>query len=684
MATAPKVRTGSRSTWWRHPLALAIAVASVLAAPIILTATSAGASRAAYHVTLPDLQIQVPTDDISIGNNPDTGNRQLQFTHITWDAGTGPFEIKPKFNHRTGTASFVETIFKTRTGGSWRPAYTVRLAATGVFDPPSDYRYPLTRFTLNTMNGDGSPGAIVAISPKTDYCITADTFVGGVPNAPNSTSPPQSNCTKPNKPLGLSVGWGDQYDQTDNGQPIDLTGVPDGTYILQASVDPNHIFTESNRNNDVVDTELQISGDTVNVVNQTTPFTPVAGVALLRPAQGSNVSGTVTLRTQTRAVPHTATSAVQFLLDGQPLGPPVTSAPYAYSWRVGSTSPGSHALSARVTDSKGGVATAPVSTVNVVSSAPVELVDATDPAPSVAVINPVAQQSVSDTIPVAVSVHDNDGVASVQFLVDGRPLGAPVTAAPYAVQWNTKGVADGIHTVSAVATNVSGVKATAADVTVIVANPAPPMTCFVLQVNVGARGRGTVTSPSFHTAAAGETLVAFLGGDGPRGRSRQTATVSGAGLTWKLVQRANAGHGDAEIWTATAPHILTAATVTSTLAKRDYDQHLTVIGMEGIDGVGASSAASGSSGAPGLVLRTSNETSLVFAVGEGGRAVAPGLPTGWVPLGQWIDGGSHATYWGQYTNQPTGSAGTVVTVKATAAASNGWNMAAVELTGDGS
>jgi len=325
-----------------------------------------------------------------------------------------------------------------------------------------------------------------------------------------------------------------------------------------------------------------------------------------------------------------------------------------------------------------------VSTVNVVSSAPVELVDASDPAPSVLVINPVAQQSVSGTIPVAVSAHDNDGVASVQFLVDGRPLGAPVSAAPYAAQWNTKGVADGIHTVSAVATNVRGVKATSADVTMIVANPAPPMTCFVLQVNVRTSGRGSVTSPSFHTAAAGETLLAFLASDGSPGRSGQTATVSGAGLTWKLVKRANAGHGDAEIWTATAPHILTAATVTSALAKRGYDQHLTVIGMEGIDGVGASSAASGSSGAPGLILKTSSETSLVFAVGEGGRAVAPGLPTGWVPLGQWIDRGSHATYWGQYTNQPTGSAGTVVTVKATAPASDGWNMAAVELTGDGS
>ena len=111
------------------------------------------------------------------------------------------------------------------------------LPVTGVFDPPSDYQYPLNSFTLNQVNPDGSLGAVVATSPKKDYCITGDSFVGA-PNAPNTTFIPQSNCTDPTKPLGWSVGWADEYDQTDPGQPIDLTGVPDGTYILHGVVDP--------------------------------------------------------------------------------------------------------------------------------------------------------------------------------------------------------------------------------------------------------------------------------------------------------------------------------------------------------------------------------------------------------------------------------------------------------------
>ena len=194
----------------------------------------------------------------------------------------------------------------------------------GIFDPPIDYRFPLTRFTLNLANPDGTPGTLVAVSPKTDYCITADTYVGGVPHTPNQTSPPQGNCGTPTKLLGFSVGWGDEYDQTDNGQPIDLTGVPDGTYVLRATVDPQHVFTESDSTNNVVDTELQITSNSVTVLSQDSPATVPPTIALTSPAAGAQVNGIATLSAMaTASAPATVTS-VQYLLDGEPLGPPVT------------------------------------------------------------------------------------------------------------------------------------------------------------------------------------------------------------------------------------------------------------------------------------------------------------------------------------------------------------------------
>lgn len=650
------------------------------------TATSSDSNftTLASYVTLPDMQILVPTPDISIGTNPSTGHRQLQFTHITWDAGTGPFEIDPTYNSATGTATFTQAIYKSTSPGVWTFDYSVPVAATGIWNPEtgSDYNFPLTRFTLNSINADGTIGSVVATSPKTDYCITADTYVGGVPNTPNQTYIPEGNCTNPNNPLGWSVGWGDEYDQTDNGQPIDLSGVPDGTYILQGTVDPDHVLTESNPANNTVDTVVKIAGDSVTVLSQTNPGATPPTVSLTAPTDGADVSGTVELQASASATSPATVASVQFLLDGQPLGAPVTSAPYTFNWTVGSTSLGSHTLSARVTDSAGTVTTAPAITVIVVSGGPPPPPNT----PVVSVTNPLSGEIVAGTVPVAATVTSNLAIASVQFYLDGQPLGSPVTASPYSIDWDTTTASAGTHVVSAQATDVDGDQGTSSNVTVSVENPAPPMTCFVMQADVSVHGSATtVTTPSFHTAAAGEVLVAFVSADGPAGSGRQAATVSGAGLSWTLVKRANAQSGDAEIWAATAPSVLSSATVSSTASAGGFGQDLTVIAMEGVDGIGASVAGSAATGAPRLSLTTVSPTSLVFAVGHDWDNAAPRtLPSGWASLDQWVNTSTGDTFWSQYTNTPTGTAGSVVTVGDTAPTTDQWNMAAVELENDDS
>lgn len=856
-------------------LGLALAVA-----PVGLQASSAAA------VTLPDLQVKVPTSQISIGTNPSTGHRQLQFTHITWDAGAGPFEIDPTYDETTGTASFVQAIYNSPSPGTWQLDHTVPLPVTGVFDPPSFYQFPLTRFTLNQVNGDGSVGPVVATSPKTDFCITGDTKVGGVPNMPSTTSPPQSNCTSPTKPLGWSVGWGDEYDQTDNGQPIDLTGVPDGTYDLVGVVDPQHILTESDNTNDVTVTKLQISNDSVTVLGQTDPASTPPEVSITSPAAGSNVSGTVSLSASAAGSGSATITSVQWMLNGQPLSGPLTTAPYSYGWNVGSMPLGASTLSAQATDSNGNIGTAAETvdvarttsglavdqsvkaagtgavtanlgavssgdtllalvasdgsqdggqtatvsggglswtrvqrenaqlgdseawTATVPSPAPslavtstlsqhygqqlevlalsgsagvgasaaaaaasgapsvsltteaagslsfavgndwdtntprtlsagqamvaqtqastaddywvqmttsastavgqrvtlsdtdptndrwnfaaVEVVPSSEPPPgttppTVSITDPTAGQTVSGQISVAANASDSVAVASVQFLLDGNPLGHPVTTPPYAVPWDTAMASNGIHTLSAVATDTGGNTSAAANVPVTVQNPPPPMTCFVMQASVSVHGNGTVTTPSFDTAAPGEVLLAFVGSDGPYRAGGQSVTVSGGGLTWELVNRANGQPGDAEVWTATAANQLSGVTVTSTPLVSGYDQNVTVVAYEGVDGVGVSAASSAASGAPSVSLTTtapSNEASLVFAVGEDYVTATTHTPAaGQVILDQWLDNRTGDTYWSQYTNTSVVT-GTKVTMTDTSPTADTSNVVAVELIGD--
>jgi hypothetical protein len=330
-----------------------------------------GAASAAT-VTLPDLQVKVPTGNISIGTNPDTGHRQLQFTHITWDAGTGPFAIQPSYSASSDLSSFSQVLYNSPSPGAWTVDHRVQLGVDGIFEPPSDYRYPLTRFSLDSVGPGGANGSVLRVSPKVDYCITGDTYVGGVANTPETTSPPQSDCAGPNLLLGWSVGWGDQYDQTDNGQPIDLTGVANGTYVLHAVVDPQHVFTESDRNNDVTDTTITISNDQVTVLSQSHPRVVPPTVSVTSPASGVSVHGTVTLEASATATAPSAVSAVQYLLDGVALGPKITVAPFRFAWASGPNA-GTHSVSAQVFDTSGSVATATPITVHVTRTTPAGL-----------------------------------------------------------------------------------------------------------------------------------------------------------------------------------------------------------------------------------------------------------------------------------------------------------------------
>ena len=71
---------------------------------------------------------------------------------------------------------------------------------------------------------------------------------------------------------------------------------------------------------------------------------------------------------------------------------------------------------------------------------------------------------------VIATAADDLGVAGVQFLLDGVPLGAEDTTAPYELAWDTATAANGAHTLTAVARDAAGQQTTAAAVSVTVAN----------------------------------------------------------------------------------------------------------------------------------------------------------------------------------------------------------------------
>ena len=194
-----------------------------------------------------------------------------------------------------------------------------------------------------------------------------------------------------------------------------------------------------------------------------------------------------------------------------------------------------------------------------------------------------------------------------------------------------------------------------------------------------ADGRGSRTTPAFSTAAPGELLLAFVASDGPSSVT-QSMTVSGAGLVWRLVKRANGQRGTAEIWQATASSQLSNVTVASTPKSSGYDQSLTVIAFGNSGGVGAFAALGATTGAPSLSLTTTKAGSLVYGVGnDWDQAIARTPGPNQVLVHQWVDTISGDTLWMQAVSGAIPAAGTVTTVNDSAPTADRWNLAAVEI-----
>ncbi|GAA4427550.1 hypothetical protein GCM10023148_31290 [Actinokineospora soli] len=111
-------------------------------------------------------------------------------------------------------------------------------------------------------------------------------------------------------------------------------------------------------------------------------------------------------------------------------------------------------------------------------------------APSVAMTGPTG--TLSGVVQVTASASDaGSGVAGVQFLLNGQPLGAEDTTSPYGVSWDTRTVANGVHSLSARARDGAGNTATSTAVSVTVSNTGPPPGGPVASYNFN-EGAGTV------------------------------------------------------------------------------------------------------------------------------------------------------------------------------------------------
>src|SRR5262249_23533202 len=116
--------------------------------------------------------------------------------------------------------------------------------------------------------------------------------------------------------------------------------------------------------------------------------------------------------------------------------------------------------------------------------------------------------------------------------------------------------------------------------------PAGAPAVLSIDKSVSADGVRAVTTPAFRTSGPDQLLVLFATSAGIASQSsKQTLSISGAGLTWTLANRSNTQFGSAEIWTASAASPVTNATVTSVQSvTNSFHQSLTLVAFKGAGG----------------------------------------------------------------------------------------------------
>jgi len=122
---------------------------------------------------------------------------------------------------------------------------------------------------LWATDGSGNRTGVspVASGDKVSFCI-ADTdldFFGLKGNGP--TSYPAPNCLDPSSvsgtteffKQGMTPGFADRYNWFLPAQYVEVTGVANGDYVLDTTVDPDNLLRESNDNNNCVSVRVRLT-----------------------------------------------------------------------------------------------------------------------------------------------------------------------------------------------------------------------------------------------------------------------------------------------------------------------------------------------------------------------------------------------------------------------------------------
>ncbi|MBA3687652.1 MAG: hypothetical protein H0W81_02260 [Chloroflexi bacterium] len=229
------------------------------------TTLSITAASASPTLLMPDLgmarfrQFSVDTTLIS-------GRSLLRFTTVLINIGDGPLQTHG-YNLQPNGDMSVEQQIQDSLGGwtSYPTEYHMYYAG----DLHSHWH--LRDFESYVLQRNNGPD--VRTGAKHGFCLQDSyTFNLSLPGAPSSAH--YLNCGNSSSTevtTGISVGWGDKYAYKLRDQYIDITDLPSGQYTLTGTADALNSIAERCELNNTTKAVLQISGNSVTIVNQGGP-----------------------------------------------------------------------------------------------------------------------------------------------------------------------------------------------------------------------------------------------------------------------------------------------------------------------------------------------------------------------------------------------------------------------------
>ena len=326
----------------------------------------------------------------------------------------------------------------------------------------------------------------------------------------------------------------------------------------------------------------------VGVPPTVTVTAPAAGSYL---ATSMAVTLTATAADPDGFIPSSAGGGVTFFADGEPVGTDLT-APYSVTWTPSVAK--SYSLVVQAVDDRGNVGQSAPVTVSAVASLPTVTVSA----PATATAGTAA------TLTAGATASTGATVTSVQFLVNGAPLGAALNAPPYSVVWTPAVL--GTNAITAQVTDSAGITAVSSPANVTVSTASGTAVSLLAPTNGATLPQGSQVFLRSTAAIAGSIV------------SRVDYYLDGVAIPGASV--AQAPYNVAYTVTAPAgPHTLFARAVASDGTTVDS----TTAAFTVVPPVGVAPTVSLTAPASGAFVATGSSVSLTAVAADADGFISP-------------------------------------------------------------